>query len=337
MNSSTPGNEIQSRAERQSLAGRRQSGVILARTAFLLLWLVCAGIPLGNLRAAGKSVVIYTSQDEEYAGPVFQEFERQTGVKVRPVFDSEAVKTVGLVNRLLAERANPQCDVFWNNEEMRTRMLATRGLFRETNGWAETGYRSRRLVVNTNLLSIALAPHRFSEATNSAWRGKIALAYPMFGTTATHFMALRQAWGDAGWQAWCRALQANKPLLVDGNSVVVKLVGAGEATIGFTDSDDIADAQRESLPVASLPLGDESLLIHNTVAVLRGAPHPETAEQLFEYLQSKTVLERLFREHALESIAPGEPADQPGLKVNWSALLRDLDGASAETKEIFLR
>ena len=36
---------------------------------------------------------------------------------VRAVYDSEAVKTVGLVNRLIAEKANPQCDLFWNNEE----------------------------------------------------------------------------------------------------------------------------------------------------------------------------------------------------------------------------
>ena len=38
-------------------------------------------------------------------------------------------------------------------------------------------------------------------------------------------------------------MAANKPFLVDGNSVVVKLVGKGEAWVGLTDSDDIADGQ----------------------------------------------------------------------------------------------
>jgi iron(III) transport system substrate-binding protein len=131
-------------------------------------------------------VVVYTSQDQVYAEPILNEFNRQTGIKVRAVYDSEAVKTVGLANRLLAERTHPQCDVFWSNEELRTRQLAAQNVFRETNAWQGVGYRSRRLVVNTNLLTAASAPRAFSELTNLTWRGKVALAYPLFGTTATH-------------------------------------------------------------------------------------------------------------------------------------------------------
>ncbi len=129
-----------------------------------------------------------------------REFDKQTGIKARAVYDNEAVKTVGLANRLLAERSHPQCDVFWGNEEMRTRQLAAQEVFRETNGWAAVGYRSRRIVINTNRLSLAAAPHSLLELTNEIWRGKVALAYPQFGTTATHFHALRQYWGDALWQ-----------------------------------------------------------------------------------------------------------------------------------------
>jgi iron(III) transport system substrate-binding protein len=288
------------------------------------------------VRAKTPSVVVYTSQDEEFAEPIFKDFEKETGIKVRPVFDSEAVKTVGLVNRLLAEKNHPQCDVFWNNEELRTRMLASRGMFRETNGWALLGYRTRRVVVNTNLLPIARAPRNFSDATNIVWRGKVALAYPLFGTTGAHFLALRQLWGNERWQAWCRALTANKAMLVDGNSVVVKLVGNGEATLGFTDSDDIAGAQREGLPVAALPMNDETLLVHNSAGVLRGAPHPAEAQRIFEYLQSKAVSDRLLREHAIESAANDAPG-VPGLKVDWDSVLRNMDAGTKEMDKMFLR
>src|SRR4029079_12605117 len=147
------------------------------------------------------------------------EFERQTGIKVAAVYDSEAVKTVGLANRLLAERAHPQCDVFWSNEELRTRQLTAHGVFRETNPWAPIGYRSRRIVINTNRLALSAAPKSLIDLTNAFWRAKVALAYPLFGTTATHFLALRQRWGPEAWQTWCQALAANKPFLVDGNSV----------------------------------------------------------------------------------------------------------------------
>jgi len=280
------------------------------------------------------TIIVYCAQDQVFAEPLLAEFTRQTGIKARAVFDNEAVKTVGLANRLLAEKDHPQCDVFWGNEELRARQLVDLRVFRATNGFVAFGFRSRRIVVNTNKVSLAEAPRTLAELTNAAWRGKVALAYPMFGTTATHFLALRQRWGDASWQAWCRALQANKPFLVDGNSVVVKLVGQGEAWIGLTDSDDIAGGIHEGLPLAAMPLTPETLLIPNTVAVVRGAPHAAEAEQMFQYLQQSEVAERLVKEAALEGAQTGQ---SQGLQVDWTALLADLDSATETMKRIFLR
>ncbi|MBI2950324.1 MAG: substrate-binding domain-containing protein [Verrucomicrobia bacterium] len=278
----------------------------------------------------------YVSQDQVYAEPILREFTRQTGIDVRTVFDSEAVKTVGLANRLLVERAHPQCDVFWGNEALRTHQLAAQEVFRETDPWREMGYRSRRLVINTNCLQAAAAPATFRDLTNSTWRRKIALAYPLFGTTATHFLALRQHWGEARWTGWCKALQTNQPLLVDGNSIVVKLVGRGEAWIGLTDSDDVAAGRREGLPIEALPLDEDSLLIPNTIGVIRNARHPDAAQKLFEYLQRVEVLDQLVRVHALEGKSPQE-IKVPTLKVHWDELVRDLDAATIKLKEIFLR
>ncbi len=283
------------------------------------------------------TVVIYTSQDQVYAEPILREFERRTGLRVRAVYDSEAVKTVGLANRLLAEKDHPQCDVFWSNEELRTRQLAVRGVFAETNAWVAVGYRSRRLVINTNRVHTDGGLWSLAELTNSHWSGKVALAYPLFGTTATHFLALRQHWGEARWEAWCRGLQANRPFLLDGNSVVVRWVGRGEAWIGLTDSDDIAAGQRDGYPITALPLTEESLLIPNTVAVVRGAPHPLGARKLAEFLQRPDVAERLVAGHALESGTAPALAPAATLQPDWGALVHDLEPATAALKTIFLR
>jgi iron(III) transport system substrate-binding protein len=305
-------------------------GIIL----IIILGLAAAFLP--NLRSKPPQVIAYCAQDQVYAEPIFRAFQKETGIRVRAVYDSEAVKTVGLANRLLAERSHPQCDVFWGNEEMRTRQLAAQDVFRATNGWAAFGYRSRRVVINTNHLSLASAPHSLLELTNAAWRGRVALAYPQFGTTATHFHALRQYWGEQTWEAWCRALAANKPFLVDGNSVVVKTVGSGGAWIGLTDSDDIAEGQENGLPLVPLPMTAETLLIPNTVAVIRVAPHPEAAERLFEYLQRPEVAQQLVDAHALEGLSR-TTLSVSTLKVNWQALLNGLDPTTAALNQIFLR
>ena len=283
-----------------------------------------------------NQVVVYCAQDQVYAEPIFRTFEDETGIKVRAIYDNEAVKTVGLANRLLAESRHPQCDLFWGNEEMHTRQLAARDVFGGSNRWAAFGYRSRRIVINTNRVAPAAAPRSLLELTNAVWRGKLAIAYPQFGTTGTYFHALRQHWGDSEWEAWCQALARNKPLLVDGNSVVVKMVAQGEALIGLTDSDDVADGQREGLPVGMMPITGETLLIPNTVALVRDGPHPEQAQRLFEFLQRRDIVQRLVAAKALEDVATtnGQAAT---LQVDWNRLLGDLDSTTAELNKIFLR
>lgn len=308
------------------------------QTWFIGLPIILLGLllPLWLPGASRDVVVIYCAQDEDFAEPLLKNFEKETGITVKAVYDNEAVKTVGLANRLFAERSHPQCDVFWANEEMRTRRLASQNVFRQTNGWAAFGYRSRRMAINTNHLSFASAPRSLFELTNKTWFGKVALAFPQFGTTATHFQALRQLWGEEAWARWCKALAANKPFLVDGNSVAARLAGRGEAWVALTDSDDIAAGQREGLPLAPLPMNEETLLIPNTVAITRNAPHPVAAQRLFEYLQSPNVLNQLVAAQALEGVSEKE-VPTPTLHVNWDKLLQDVDRTTAQLNQIFLR
>jgi iron(III) transport system substrate-binding protein len=299
-----------------------------------VLFLVLIWLAFQSVRK--PSVVVYTSQDQVYSEPIFHEFTRRTGIRVRAVFDSEAVKTVGLANRLLAERRNPQCDVFWNNELLRTYQLAAADVFREENGWKEFGYRSRRIVFNTDRLQPEQAPSLLMDLTNSFWRGRIALAYPLFGTTATHFLALRQAWGEERWLEWIQGLQANQPMVVDGNSVVVRMVGKGEAWVGLTDSDDIAAAQREGMPVAAAPITEDSLLIPNTVGVIRGAPNPDAAEQMFQFLQRRDIIEMLVEEKGIEGHSPKE-VQVSTLQPDYAALADELEHGTKLLKQLFLR
>jgi iron(III) transport system substrate-binding protein len=223
--------------------------------------------------------------------------------------------------------------VWWGNEELRARQLAARGVF-ASNSLVSLGFRSRRIVINTNKLPIAQAPGSLLELTNPSWKGKVALAYPMFGTTSAHFSALREQWGLLGWEAWCRAMAANKPFVVDGNSTVVKLVSRGEAAVGLTDSDDIIAAQREREPVAALPINAETLLIPNTIAIVAGAPHPAEARALAAYLQSSQVANSLIAAGAIETTNTGS---RPHLAPAWPAVIGHLDETTALLKGIFLR
>ncbi|MHC4758944.1 MAG: hypothetical protein ACYTE8_09825 [Planctomycetota bacterium] len=45
-----------------------------------------------------QQVVVYTSLDKVFSQPILDLFEKETGIKVLDVYDSEATKTTGLVN-----------------------------------------------------------------------------------------------------------------------------------------------------------------------------------------------------------------------------------------------
>ena len=294
----------------------------------LLLALV---LPTWAVAAPGMVVHLYCAQDQVFAEPILEDFRKETGIRVLPVFDSEAVKTVGLANRLIAERRNPVADVYWGNEELRCRQLAGAGIFRETNAWAAFGQRSRRIVYNPQRVASAQLPRAVSELTNAAWRGRVSIAFPGFGSTATHFMALRQAWGEARWQSWCRALADNRPFLEEGNSLVVRRVARGEAWIGLTDSDDITAGQREGLNVAMAQGVTDLMVLPNTVAVIRECPHPEAAEKLFVYLQQAAVVHRLEAAGALETVG----LDPQPLHPDWAPILLDLDRTATKLRRLF--
>jgi iron(III) transport system substrate-binding protein len=307
-----------------------------------LILLLVGGLAVGfslllAKKRTGPEVIVYCAQDQTYAEPILHEFEQETGIRVRALYDSEAVKTVGLANRLLAERQRPQCDVFWGNEEMRTRQLAALDVWSAAEGFATFGARVRCLVLRTNEPDLPELPQSLLELTNAVWRGRVAIAFPQFGTTATHFHVLRQVWGEARWRRWCQGLVSNDTLVLDGNSTVVKMVGRGEAWIGLTDTDDVLAGQREGLPVArGRDLPETLLFIPNTVGIVRGAPHPQHARQLSAYLQQPETVNRLLNAGAIQ-YAEIPSAGRSVLQPDWPRLLADLESTSETLGQLFLR
>ncbi len=302
-------------------------GSLTLRSLAMALLLTTPGCEPKNPSAA---VVLYCAQDQVFAEAILADFSRETGIVVKSVFDSEAVKTVGLANRLIAERDRPMCDIYWGNEELRTRQLLARGVLR-ADAWAAFGHRTRTLVAR----SATDLPGSFVELTNSRWRGKISLAYPLFGSTCTHFLVLRHHWGAPAWKGWCQALAANRPFLEEGNSQVVRRLQRSEVTVGLTDSDDVRAARREGAELAMASVGTETLRLPNTVALVSGRVDRPAVRQLYDYLQSPEVRQRLIALGALDPDSPGTSAF--GLDSNWSEVLASLDSAIAELQEIFQR
>src|SRR5713226_10407769 len=101
------------------------------KTSWILLVLVAAAtVALWRCyRANGTPVVVvYVSHDRVFSEPILKDFEKETRIQVRAVYDTEETKSAGAMNRLIAEKNNPQADVYWANEPIRAEVLRQRGI-----------------------------------------------------------------------------------------------------------------------------------------------------------------------------------------------------------------
>ena len=62
--------------------------------------------------------------------------------------------------------------------------------------WYGFAARARILLVNTQLVAEADRPTGIHDLIDPKWKGKIGIAKPLFGTTATHAACLFAAWGE---------------------------------------------------------------------------------------------------------------------------------------------
>src|SRR5262249_17523180 len=109
------GRAQQIRPRRTRRRGATEMTRITRRTALAAL----AGLALSGC-ASKPRVVLYCSQDREFAQGILDDFTRETGLEVTPKFDTEANKSVGNYTEIVAEKGRPRCDVFWNNEVLNT-------------------------------------------------------------------------------------------------------------------------------------------------------------------------------------------------------------------------
>jgi len=305
----------------------------------LVIGLVVAAYYFGRPAGRGR-LVVYCAHDSVYSGKILREFEKRTGVAVATVFDTEATKSLGLVERIVRERDAPRCDVFWNNEILGTMDLREKGIllpykgagferipaaFRDADGhWVGFAARLRVWIVNTERVE---APAAAIAGTLKGDLSRAAIAKPLYGTTLTHYSVLWDAWGAGKLKAWHRDWRGRGVREVLGNATVKNLVARGVCDLGLTDTDDFFVAKDEGRPVAMLPVrvdGRATICIPNTVAIVKGTGRVEQAKRLVDYLLSEEC--ELALANSKSRQVPLGPVDEKRLPEE----VRELAGWAAE-------
>lgn len=307
-----------------------------------------------------NEVVVYTSVDQVFSEPVLKAFVNKTGIKVKAIYDAEETKSTGVLNRLIAEINNPQCDVFWSGDPMRADVLNQKQIteqYQSKNAeginpvfidkdynWIGFSSRARVLLVNTNLMKDGDIPKSILDLTYEKYKGKFAIANPLFGTTSFHIAALFVTMGDENAKVFLENLKKNAVIIASSNGDVKKKVSTGEVAMGLADTDDGNEAIKEGAPVKVVFLdqnGFGDLIVPNALSLIKNSPNNENGKKLIDFLLSPETEKMLAESCAQMPLHKGVaiPSTVPSLdnivpmKVDYGAVAKKSEEIKGYIKE----
>lgn len=261
-------------------------------------------------RSGDNTVVIYVSADQAVAQPILENFGRANRLTIQAVYET-ADRGTGLVNRLIAERDNPQADVYWASEPVHAEMLKQQGIsepyfspnsvgipnqFKDPDGhWTGFSARARVILAKRDL---AQRPEGMAAYADPSHRGKAVIANPLSGPTTAQMAALFTIWGDERAKAFLDAMKRNEVRITASDRQSADLVVAGTADFAVVDSSDAVSRLRRYREVELIfpdqrEDGPGVLIVPNTLVLVRGARHLENAKLLIDDLLSRETQRRL--------------------------------------------
>lgn len=266
--------------------------------------------------AEAGDLTVYSGRNEELIGPLIEQFEVQTGIRVNVRYGDSAE----LAGTILEEGANSPADVFFAQDAGALGALAAQDRlqklppsilqrvetrFQSAEGeWVGTSGRARVVIYNTAALTETDLPETIFGFTDPAWKGRLGWA-PTNGSFQAFVTALRALEGEERAREWLTGIQANEPKVYEGNAAIVRAAAAGEIDAGFVNHYYLFRFLKEEgndfgARNYYLKNGDPGALINVAGAgMLAGTKRQEAAEQFITFLVSDTA-QQYFAEQTYE-------------------------------------
>ena len=288
----------QSQPRRRTSVTRIALGILLA--AFALGCSSDKRTTLTIYSPHGKDLLEYFEKSFEAAHP---------GIDVQWVdMGSQEV-----IDRLRAEKANPQADLWFGAPAEIFERAAGEGLLEPwspswaaavpadardpQNRWFGTYLTPEVIAYNNEALTAATAPHDWDDVLDPKWKGKIVIRDPIAsGTMRAIFGAIiarefaRTGNVEAGYD-WLRRLDANTKEYTLNPTLMYQKLGRQEALISLYNMPDIATLQqRLGFPVGYVIPSSGTPLLVDAIALVKGSKHADAARQYYEFVTTPAAL-----------------------------------------------
>ncbi len=274
----------------------------------------------------GGTLTVYSGREEEYVGPLFKRFEKDTGVDLKVRYGDSAE----LAQTIIEEGKNSPADAFFSQDASALGLLQKEGLlaeldetvlekvpkkFRSKEGrWIGTSGRARIVAYNREKLTEKDLPDSILGFTDEKWKGRIGWAPPN-ASFQSFVTALRKTEGEKGAEDWLVGIRENGVQEYPENTPIRDAIASGEIDVGFINHYYVAQAYEEEgddYPVGIFyPKGGDAGALINVagIGIVSSTKDVDTAQKLVNYLLSKKTQQYFATEINEYPIAAGVEAD----------------------------
>lgn len=276
--------------------------------ALALMGTLALGIAgCGDSKKAPQEITVYAGMLEEYMNKGKQDFEKETGIKVNAVRMSSGE----VVNRIRAEKNNPQASVWWGGPADGYIQAKEEGLlekyvsptaseipdkFKDKEGYwtgiyvGYLGFASNKKMLDEKGIPV---PQSWQDLLHPGLKGQISAANPgSSGTAYTTLATVVQIMGEEKGLQYMKALDGQIKNYQKSGTAPARMVGQGEAIVGLSFLHDAIKYREEGMKdlVLSAPSEGTGYEIGG-VAIIKGGPNQEAAKKFVDWALTKKAQE----------------------------------------------
>lgn len=281
-------------------------------TGAVFMMLLSTAAFAGGSREQAPEFTLYSGRGESLVAPLIEEFERETGIRVRVRYGG----TAELAVLLQEEGERSPADLFWGQDAGALGALSRQGylaelprdiltqlpeIYRAQRGtWVATSGRSRVLAYSPQRVSSDELPAGVLDLSDARYAGRVGWA-PTNGSFQAFVTAMRVSLGEDETRAWLVAMRDNNVQAYRNNTALIEAIGAGEIDFALTNNYYLNRflVNDPGFPGAQTTLesGDIGNLVNVAgIGLLRSSRNSDPALSFVQFLLDRTAQEYFTNE-----------------------------------------
>lgn len=277
--------------------------------------------------ATSQDLTIYSGRSKALVDPLINQFQRETGIRVRVRYGGSTQLAVAL----LEEGSRSPADIFWSQDAGALGAVSNADLFQnlpdgigdnipaqfksDRDLWIATSGRARVIAYSKRNVNPDDLPQSINDLTDPKYRNRIGWA-PSNGSFQSFLTGYRILNGDEATREWLNGIRNNGAKNYANNNALIQAIAAGEIDYAITNHYYLYryTETNPDYPVSQTffePADPGNLINVSGLGILKTSSKPDQTKRFIEFMLSETA-QNYFTEEIFEYPVTDVSATLPG-------------------------